>query len=126
MYKPNILSHFFIDHIDSSSSESDDEEYISPVKQKRTKRIVVKKTVEPAKVNTNVKEEKLRRLVSRKNAMKQKRLVLSDSDSELEWNIDTAKSTKKGITKRPKFKYESLASTENTEPSKSKYTGFCV
>ena len=62
----------------------------------------------------------------RKNAMKQKRLVLSDSDSELEWNIDTAKSTKKGITKRPKFKYESLASTENTEPSKSKYTGFCV
>ncbi len=79
----------------------------------------MKKTVEPAKVKTNVKEEELRRLVE-KNAMKNKCLVLSDSDSELEWNIDTAKSTKKGITKRPKFKYESLTSTENTEPSKSK------
>ena len=43
----------------------------------------MKKTVEPAKANTNVKEEKLRRLVVKKNAMKQKRVVLSDSDSEL-------------------------------------------
>ena len=126
MYKPNILGHFFIDHIDSSCSESDDEEIISPVKQKRKKRIVLKKTVEPTKVNTNLKEEKLRRLVVRKNAMMQKRVVLSDSDSELEWDIDTAKSTKKATTKRPKFEYESLVSTENTEPSKSKYTGFLV
>ena len=80
----------------SSGSEIDDKECISPVKKKITKRAMVKKTVELAKVNIYEMEEKLRRLVTKNNGMKKKRVVLSDSDSdsELEWNIDTAKSTK--------------------------------